>query len=129
MFRCTLKKELIFPLSRLETNHASFSQVKFSVFEAQPVFSKLSEAAPLDERDRISFTSTPSLHYRTVYVHCSAHVLSLVLVKSCAIPKFIARLILYRILLVCFKSSSKKNARLTTAIKSMGDRISNKWRL
>ena len=66
MFCCLLKKELTFTLSRLETNYASFSQVRFLVFEAQPVFSKLSEAAPLDERDRISITSTPSLHYRTV---------------------------------------------------------------
>ena len=65
MFRCLLKKELTFTLSRLETNNVSFSQVKFLVFEAQPVFSKLSEAAPLNERDRISITSTPSLHYRT----------------------------------------------------------------
>ena len=65
MFRCSLKKELTFTLSRLGTNYVSFSQVKFLVFEAQPVFSKLSEAAPLDERDRISITSTPSLHYRT----------------------------------------------------------------
>ena len=65
MFCCLLKKELTFTLSRLGTNYVSFSQVKFLVFEAQPVFSKLSEAAPLDERDRISITSTPSLHYRT----------------------------------------------------------------
>ena len=65
MFRCLLKKELTFTLSRLATNYVSFSQVKFLVFEAQPVFSKLSEAAPLDERDRISNTSTSSLHYRT----------------------------------------------------------------
>ena len=65
MFRCLLKKELTFTLSRLGTNYVSFSQVKFLVFEAQPVFSKLSEAAPLDERGRISITSTPSLHYRT----------------------------------------------------------------
>ena len=47
MFCCLLKKELTFTLSRLETNYVSFSQVKFLVFEAQPVFSKLSEAAPL----------------------------------------------------------------------------------
>ena len=66
MFRCLLKKELTFTLSRLGTNYVSFSQVKFLVFEAQPVFSELSEAAPLDERGRISITSTPSLHYRTV---------------------------------------------------------------
>ena len=64
MFCCSLKKELTFTLSRLETNYVSFSQVKLLVFEAQPVFSKLSEAAPLDERDRISITSTPSLHHR-----------------------------------------------------------------
>ena len=67
MFRCSLKKELTFTLSRLETNYVSFRQVKFSVFEAQPmkfsvfeaqpVFSKLTEAAPLDERDRISITT------------------------------------------------------------------------
>ena len=67
MFCCLLKKELTFTLSRLETNNVSFSQVKFLVFEAQPVFSKLSEAAPLNERDRISITSTPSLHYRTTF--------------------------------------------------------------
>ena len=66
MFCCLLKKELTFTLSRLGTNCVSFSQVKFLVFEAQPVFSKLSEAAPLDERGRISITSTPSLHYRTL---------------------------------------------------------------
>ena len=65
MFCCLLKKELTFTLSRLETNYVSFSQMKFLVFEAHSVFSKLSEAAPLDERDRISITSTPSLHYRT----------------------------------------------------------------
>ena len=68
MFRCLLKKELTFTLSWLETNYVSFSQVKFLVFEAQSAFSKLSEAAPLDERDRISITGTPSLHYRTVVV-------------------------------------------------------------
>ena len=43
--------------------------------------------------------------------------------------KFIARLIYIGILLVFFKSSSKRNVRLTTAIKSMSDRISNKSRL
>ena len=32
-------------------------------------------------------------------------------------------------MLALFKSSSKINARLTTAIKSMSGRISNKWRL
>ena len=66
MFCCLLKKDLTFTLNRLETNYVSFSQVKFLVFEAQPVFSKLFEAAPLDKRDRISITSTPSLHYITV---------------------------------------------------------------
>ena len=65
MFCCLLKKELTFTLSQLKTNYVSFSQVKFLVFEAQPVFSKLPEAAPLDEPDRISITSTSSLHYRT----------------------------------------------------------------
>ena len=69
MFCCLLKKELTFTLSRLGTNYVSFSQVKFLVFEAQPVFSKLSEAAPLNERDRISITSTPSLHYRTIVIY------------------------------------------------------------
>ena len=70
MFCCLLKKEFTFTLSRLETNYVSFSQVKFLVFEAQPVFSKLPEAAPLGERDRISIKSTPSLHYRTSMFHC-----------------------------------------------------------
>ena len=65
MFYCTLKKELTFTLSRPETNHVSFIQVKFLVFEAQPAFSQSSEAATLNEQDRISNTSTPSLHYRT----------------------------------------------------------------
>ena len=68
MCYCTLKKELTFTLSRLETNYVSFSLVKFVVFKAQPVFSKLSEAAPLDERDCISITNAPSLHYRTTIV-------------------------------------------------------------
>ena len=77
MFCCLLKKELTFTLSRLETNYASFSQVKFLVFESQPVFSKLSEAAPLDERDRISITSTPSLHYRTCTLAASLSLLEL----------------------------------------------------
>ena len=58
MFRCLLKKKLTFTLSRLETNYVSFIQVKFLVFKAPPVFSKLSEAAPLDERDRISITTS-----------------------------------------------------------------------
>ena len=75
MFRCSLKKELTFTLSRLETNYVSFSQVKFLVFEAQPVFSKFPEAAPLGKRDRISITSTPSLHYRT-------HIAILILKKN-----------------------------------------------
>ena len=34
------------------------------VFEAQPVFSKLSEATPLDERDRIFIATTPSMDFR-----------------------------------------------------------------
>ena len=69
MFYCALKKELTFTLSRLETNNAYFSQEKFFlVFKVQPAFSKLSKAAPLDERDRISITSTPLLHYRTAYL-------------------------------------------------------------
>ena len=68
MFRCSLKKKLTFTLSRLETNYVSFSQVKFLVFEAQPVFSMLTETARLDERNRISITSTPSLHFKTAYI-------------------------------------------------------------
>ena len=66
----------------------------------------------------------------TVYVHCLAHVLTLVLGKSCAIPKiYCAFDFIGGIAILAFKSSSKRNARLTTAIKSMSDRISNKWRL
>ena len=64
-----------------------------------------------------------------VYVHCSAHVLNLVLVKSCPIPRIYSAFDLSGILRVFFKSCSKTNAQLTTAIKSMSDRISNKWRL
>ena len=43
MVRCSLKKELTFTLSRLGTNYVSFSQMKFLVFQAQPVVSMLSE--------------------------------------------------------------------------------------
>ena len=64
----------------------------------------------------------------TVYVHCSAHLLNLVLVKSCAIPKIQSTFDFIGDIVSLFKSSSKRNARLTTAIKSMSDRISNKWR-
>ena len=68
MFCCTLKEELTFTLSRPETNYESFSPVKFLVFEAQPAFSKLSEAEFLDKRDRISIARTPSLHYKTEFL-------------------------------------------------------------
>ena len=64
-----------------------------------------------------------------VYVHCSAHVLNLVLVKSCAIPEMHSTFDFIGDIASFFKSSSKRNARLTTAIKRMSDRISNKWRL
>ena len=60
----------------------------------------------------------------TVYVHCSSHELNSVLVKSFAIPE-IHRTFIGDIASL-FKSSSKRNARLTTAIKSLSDRISNK---
>ena len=63
-----------------------------------------------------------------VYVHCSAHALSLVLIKSSAIPEIHGTFDFIGDIATFFKSSSKRNARLTTAIKSMSDRISNKWR-
>ena len=66
MFYSALKNKLTFRSNRREIGYVSFSQVKFLVFEAQPVFSKFYEVAPLDEQDRISITSTPSLHYRAV---------------------------------------------------------------
>ena len=54
-----------------------------------------------------------------VYVHCLAHVLNLVLVKSCAIPEIHSTFdILGEIASFVFKSSIKRNARLTTAIKA-----------
>ena len=56
MFYCTLKTDLSFMLSLLETNYAYFSQVKFLVFNAKPEFSKLFKSASLDEQDRISIT-------------------------------------------------------------------------
>ena len=64
-----------------------------------------------------------------VNVHCAAHVLNLVLVKSCAIPEIQSTFDFVGDIASCFKSSSKRNARTTTVIKSMNDRISNKWRL
>ena len=56
------------------------------------------------------------------------NVLNLVLVKSCAIPEIYITFDLIADIASFFKSSSKRNARLTSAIKSMNDRISNKWR-
>ena len=53
---------------------------------------------------------------------CSAHVL----VKSCAIPKLYSTFDFIGNIASIFKSSSKRNPRLATAIKSMSDRISNK---
>ena len=64
-----------------------------------------------------------------VYVHCSAHVLNFVLVKFCAIPEIHSAFDFMGDIVSFFKSSSKRNARLTTAIKSMSNRIGNKWRL
>ena len=64
-----------------------------------------------------------------VYVHCSAHVLNSVLVKSCAIPKIHRTFDFIGEIASFFKSSNTTNLRLTTAIKSISDRISNKWRM
>ena len=64
-----------------------------------------------------------------VYVYCSAYVSNLVLVKSCAIPQIRSTLDFMGDIASFFKSNSKRNARQTTAIKSISDRISNKWRL
>ena len=65
-----------------------------------------------------------------VFVHFSAHVLNLVSEKSCAIPEiystfnFIADISNFLNLAV-----KEMHTRLTTAFKSMSDRISNKWSL
>ena len=64
-----------------------------------------------------------------VYVHCSAHALNLVLVKSCALPEIRNTFDNISEIASFFRSSSKRNARLTSAINSMSGRISNKWRL
>ena len=64
-----------------------------------------------------------------VNVHCSAHGLKLVLVKSWAIPEIHCTFDFVEDIASFFKSSSKRNARLTVAIKSLSDRISNTWRL
>ena len=61
--------------------------------------------------------------------HCSANVLNLALVKSCAIPETHSTFDFIGNIASFLKSSSKRNARLTTAIKSMSDQISKKWRL
>ena len=55
--------------------------------------------------------------------------IELVLVKSCAMPEIHSTFDFKRDIANFFKSSSKRNARLTTAIKRMSDQISNKWRL
>ena len=64
-----------------------------------------------------------------VYVQCSAHVLNVVLVKSCALPEIHTTFDFIGYIASFFKSSGERNVRFTTAIKSMSDRISNKWRL
>ena len=43
--------------------------------------------------------------------------------------KFIPHLILYEVKLIFIKLSSERNARTTTTIKCISDRINNKWRL
>ena len=63
---------------------------------------------------------------RAVYVHCLAHVLNLVLVKSCAIPEIHSAIDFIEDITSSFILSSRRNAPLTTAIKSISDRISNK---
>ena len=64
-----------------------------------------------------------------VYVHCSAHVLNLVLVRSCAIPEIQSKFDFIGYIASFLKFGRKRNARLTTAIKGLSDRISDKWRL
>ena len=54
-----------------------------------------------------------------IYVHCSAHVLDLVWVKSRAKLENHSTFEFVKDIACIFKSSSKKNARLTTADKSM----------
>ena len=61
-----------------------------------------------------------------LYVHCSAHVLNLVLVKSCATSEIHSRFDFIGNIANFFISSNNRNARLTTAIISMNDRINNK---
>ena len=56
-----------------------------------------------------------------IYVHCSAHILNLVWVKSCAIPEIYSTFDFTGDIACFFKSSSTRKARLTTAIKSMSD--------
>ena len=51
------------------------------------------------------------------------------LVKFCAIPEIHSTFDFIVDIASFFKSSSKRNARLTIAVKSMRNRISNKWRL
>ena len=56
-----------------------------------------------------------------IYVHFSANVLNLVLIKSRAILEIHNTFDFKRYIASFFKSNSKRNARLTTAIKSMND--------
>ena len=55
------------------------------------------------------------------YVYCSAQVLILVLKKSCAIPEIHSTYNFTGDIASFFKSSSKRSAWLTIAIKSMSD--------
>ena len=64
-----------------------------------------------------------------VYVHCSTPILNSVLVKSCAIPEIHNIFDFIKDIVNFFTSSSKRNARLTTAVKSKSNQISNKWRM
>ena len=88
--------------------------------------------------DGASFTSGEKKDVQTivkvscslvVYVHCSAHVLNFVLIKFCSTPEIHSTFDFIGDIASSFKSSSRRNARLTTAIKSISNRISIKRKL
>ena len=106
-------KSLNLPLKKMTSKAMIWRSSEFYVREKKEVQAIVKESCPL-----------------VVYAHCLAHVLNLVLVKSCAIPEIHSTFdFIVNIAQFFFKLSSKRNAGLTTAIESMSDRINNKWRL
>ena len=67
-------------------------------------------ASSMSEKEKDVQAIVKKSYPLAVYVHCSAHVLNLDLVKSCAIPEIHSTFDFIGDIVSSFKSSSQKNA-------------------